>query len=380
MKKLFYLLIGLILLPSIAKADMFGPNVIAYTAVVNNPDGVDIYVCDEIESDEPAEEVSCAKSDEKVPYGTTYTIIDDNAICLNDDCTKFIYPKDLVAVDNNFKIDSKNLGEKFEATILVDMEIKKGPAIAYEGTGTIIKAGTSITATEVLFEEVQTPWFYVEYNGVKGFIDSYYEQIAFNIKDSIIIPMESKISGIYDFNTYDRVTNLTTDPIKNLEVGKKYNVKIGTFSLWSKYFYVELDGIKGKIPNFWFAIKCEPTTYKPVEDVNVYDASYEKVISKIEKGTTIVTEYCYDDTECYYEKDGIKGWIDTEEIKEETKEKTDNENLPIHETHEPNKEVKVNKPKKDYTLYICIGAGVILSITAVVTIILINKKKKNKEN
>jgi hypothetical protein len=32
--------------------------------------------------------------------------------------------------------------------------------------------------------------------------------------------------------------------------------------------------------------------------------------------------------------------------------------------------------KKDYTLYICIGIAVIISITAIVTIILINKKKK----
>ena len=63
---------------------------------------------------------------------------------------------------------------------------------------------------------------------------------------------------------------------------------------------------------------------------------------------------------------GYDNWHDNKKATEQ-EQKNDNKK-------EENKQVK---PKKDYTLYICIGAGIIVSITAIVIVILINQKKKS---
>ena len=374
MKKLFYLLIGILLLPSIVKAE--GPKTIEYKAMVSNPDGVDIYACKiEFDDDDDSEDVPCEKTGEKVPYGTIYTLTSDDYICLDDDCEKFIDPRDLTAIDE-FQITNENLGLKHDAIILNDVEIKKGPGGAYQGTGKKIKAGTKLSITEVTIKDGQTCWFYVEYDGVKGFIYSYFEDIAYDLIDTTII--------LISHDSYKIMYDYSKDVSGKLQVGVTYNVKLGKLNSWSSNYYIEAGNIKGLISTYSILFKQEPIIFELNKDINLYktglDISEDNIKDKVSKNTTITCEY-YDDEMCYYmDKDG---WIYIDEAKEssksiqlpetELKHTNDNEIGPKNNDKDASK-YKINN--KDYSLYIYVGIGIIL-VVFIITIIILEKKKKH---
>ena len=372
MKKIFYLLIGLLLLPSIVNADMASPVVVKYKLTVTNPDGVDAYKYD-------SQGENYVKTGEKIPYGT---VVESNpeyediaVLCVDEKCNSFVYVKDLVLVEKEYKIKDSEKGDKNDALALQDIVIKKGPAEVYEKTNTTIKAGTKFTAIDMVIDEGVTPWYYVEYNGTKGYVNSYGGTMAFNISEVEIITA-SKIEIL------DPITNSV---LKTIEPSTKIKTNIGSLDDWSSSLYIEYDGVKGIIDKSYIIKKEEIDEFKYETDTNIYDYVdiYEpkeeqnaKVIGTIPANTAFTSEY-YDfdyDGIIYYEKDGIKGWVinnydNWHDNKKATEQEQKNDNKK-----EENKQVK---PKKDYTLYICIGAGIIVSITAIVIVILINQKKKS---
>ncbi len=442
MKKLFILLIGLILLPSIVSADMAAPTIVKYKASVNNPDGIDIYKAVEVDEDEY--EIRYEKTEKKLAFGITIELYDegewdDGFVPIDDNDKEFVKVTELSAVDNEYKVNKRTLDNKpYDALVIKNAPIKSGPATGYKTLKTL-NAGEKIQIRDISFnpsfeegaedtwteedkkfveendnyEDEFNPWKYIEYSGVKGYITTYDDSIAYNIKDNEIVT--SSTIEIYDVNTLK--------VIKTIPVGTKLSVKTGWLNNWTNYIYIEVDGIKGYTNQYDFAIKLDKAyEFKAIKDIKVYknndiynsDGTYKNddslVVTTLKAGTTFNVEYVQEgyDFVLYYEKDNVKGFIisDTDDISseyfderfkdEEDEEDEDDEDdeddekivpeeneekQPEDEKEKPvEKEEKIIKPKSNNnTLYICIGAGIILSITAVVTIILINKKKKQKE-
>ena len=376
MKKLFYLFIGILLiLPSVAKADMAAPGILTYKAVVNNPNGIDEY---------KRGNDGDVKTGNKIPYGTTFEIEDEeyNFICIDDSCKTFVLLEDLTPVEKEYKLKDNEKGSKIDALVLTDVEIKKGPASAYESTGVKIKAGTKITVTEIITDKSETPWCYVEYNGTKGYIDSYGGTIAFNIKErEIITDAKTEIVG----------DHTTGNVIKTIDANKKLKLKIGDLDMWTSYIYVEYDGVKGFISKGFIIEKNSKENFEYENETKVYDIvdyytnldeAEAKVVTTLPANTTVTSEYYdfFNDEIVYYEKDGVKGWIYQKWEEDEIEDIAPPEEPKKEEPKEEQKKEepkKIVKNKNNYTLYICIGAGILLSLTAIIIVILINKKKKN---
>ena len=389
MKKIFYLLIGLLLLPSMVKADMASPEVIMYDASVTNPNGIPIYVL---------EDSGYVDTGKKLPYGTVIKeiheddpVVIDNELVEGAEKGKFyvVMPSDLTATKSEYKITDKELGEEFGGYLtLVDIDIKKGPAASYPSTGKKIKAGTEISMRAVkIYDSEATddddytigPWYYVEYEGTKGFVDV--------LGDTIVMGDIKEIEAI----TAAKVEILdpkTKKVIKTIEPSTKIKAKIGDLDDWNRDYYIEYDGVKGIVNSYHIVIKHiskeeKNNQYVFESDMKIYDYAFNgdevgggNVVGTLPANTAFTSYYEAEYGFVYYENDTVKGWIDSyEEVeKDQPKKEETKKQLPKKE-----KTDVVVKPKNDYTLYICIGAAAVISITAIVVIVLLNKKKKSKE-
>lgn len=397
MKKLFYLLIGILLiLPNTIKADMAAPIVIKYKAIVNNPNGVDDYDTTTVDN-----EIKWVKTGKKIPYGTIFEIDQEDVdyMCNDDYCAKY---SDLVAIEKDYKLKPDEIGEESTLRTIKETNIKSGPAQAYETIGKI-KSNETIKAKRVVAlneaEEGDTPWFYIEYNGIKGYISE--------LDDSFVIENENKTHDIMITEDTD-LLDLNKEKIKTFKTFEIINAKVYKLNDYNDYIYIESKNFKGFINSFDISIKSDVSKFKANEEIKVYEYANQykaKVIATLPKDTIFTSEYYYtyqSELFVYYEKDNIKGFAFTDEYgydeddifvlgssteennedsKEEVKEEIKEEIKPKEEeTKDDKKEEKnVIKAKKDYTLYICIGAGILVAITAIVTIILVNQKKKEPE-
>ncbi len=458
MKKIIYLILGVLLfIPTLVKADGAGPGIISYKATPKSSKGADIYRYD----GNIGEKV---KTGRKLAYGKVITITwEDEFVRVdeededNEDVVKL---SDLVPVEKNYKVNEKNLISPKEVLVIRKMEIKKGPAGGYDGTGKFIPVGAKIKIRffqyydkdEKKYLDEQSAWAYVEYNGTKGFIDTE-KNIAFDGVYTTMITAEEdgKITDVEENNIIATIKPCT-----------KFNAMIYERDTWAGGYYIEYKNIKG-ITDYFFP-KMKTITFNPTIPVKVYDGiKYNdknefdsKVITTIPKGTTFTSDYydIYDGTlKVYYEKDNIRGWIfedisdeflsDEDDLDEEDEEwwgnkalaeletrygftnpkdynivavekkDTDNSHNPITilktpikidngddeeedvegqgDTGEtPTPVDKSDAPKTDektgikkfthkipMLVYYCLGAAVIVSLTAVVTVLLVNKKKKN---
>ena len=360
MKKIFYLLIGVLLLPSMVKADLAAPAIITYEAIVNNPDGVDIYKYDNSTN-------SYVKTGEKAPYGTTYKVADDNYFCVDyTKCDLFIDAKELTPIEKNYKLDKSLLTDEIDAYVLKDIEIKKGPAITYESTNTIIKAGENIKIRGINLpghkdSYFENPWYYVEYKGVKGYISILESSITYNLENKDVI-----------FSCDVSITDpITKEELTKIKANTKVNMIVGETDPWTCEYYVEYEGYKGYTNCRTLFMKLDKEYKKQFEeDVKVYKTydghNFYDVITTIPKGISV--DITYDSPkshiEYFYEKDDVIGWI-----LEYEDQKPDEEN-----------NIKpASKPRNDkLILYICIGISVFLSFTAIVLVIIINKKLREK--
>lgn len=387
MKKIFYLLMGILLLPTIAKAETLGHIygeswasdciTIKYKAMFKG-------------------------NDNKIPYGTIYEIEDETGGTICDDNDLCVKIEDLTAVLDEYKVDSKYLDEEESILVITDTNIKSGPGIAYKTIGYINKGETikarhvnntiEVKDCEDSICYAENPWYYVEYNNIKGYIstyrNSYYHEgndTAFNIKNEELMAFED-----IEIKSFD-----TNKVIKTIKAGTIFNAKLGV--MWDDK-YIEYDGVKGYIEGYQYIGYKEKLVVKPTEETYVYnvvssDGDKMEEIATIKAGTVFETDYYVsnnnDPIYVYYEKDSIKGFVEVVDGTYHSKENiTENEviediiekNINTSEINNDNKnEIKVEKPKKDYTLYICIGAGIVVALIVLVPIILINKKKNKEE-
>ena len=422
MKKIINCLLGVILfVPIFVFADMGSPIIEEYEVVVNKSGGVYAYINDDNKY---------VKTDKIIPYGTKTEVSDfeseeDGYVSIDydeeTDTTYYVKLSDTELVDKNYKVDMSKLSSKEKGIVLKDTVIRKGPANAYESIGTI-KAGTKLDIrffvsvdedTGDTLYEIGIPFVYVEYNGKKGFITTYNSTVAY-------LEFTDGIVSFKDVDIEDPVTNKKIGVLKANELLMK---NVYRLDIWSSSYYVEYNGIKGLVNKYSFITKDnkkqEFTTNKKF---NVYDTlevdmeTYEKklkVVGTIDKNTIISSDIwddMYDECRIYYEKGNVKGWIfapnleSNNEDEENTPcygltyeiedEEEDNEDIigsddnkddiekPSEEKLNGVEEIPIqenNKENKMQIIYLCIGAALLMSLTAVVTIILINKKRKKEE-
>ena len=186
MKKIVYVLISLfVFLPLMVFADMSGPLVREYEFQVTNPNGAQVY-------DYDLDKYSgYYKLDKIVPYNYKFTVYEEDGgddYIYVDEYDGYINRKDGRSIVEKFELSEKNLKEKYDAIVIKDIEVRKGPSDGYDVIGSI-KEGTKIYVRDILiydednneyFQEEFDPWVYVEYNNMKGYINSYNGYLGFN--------------------------------------------------------------------------------------------------------------------------------------------------------------------------------------------------------
>ena len=412
MKKIIYYLFGLLLfIPNVLFADMGSPVLNEYKVTITNPNGALAYV----DKDD-----KYVKTDVIIPYGTNITVDDYELaeegyaiVTLGEEDDEIVYYvslKDTELIDKNYKVNEKELANKEKAIVLKDSVIRKGPANAYESTGVAIKAGTEIDVrffrvldddeeaqkSNKIEPDYQNIFVYVEYNGTKGFICTYGATLAFS-------RIDYEILNYGDSEIKDPVTDKVIGIVKANTIFKN---NIYLVDEWSSSYYVEYNGIKGLVLDSPYIWKNDSVKFKTTSKLNIYEKleddmqTYKnklKVVGTIEKDTTFNSEYydIYDGCRIYYKNGDLAGWIYTD-MEEESDNcvgiwyedsEEDSGNMideTSEETNSPIEIIDVASPIQEKignmeTVYICIGIAVIVCLTAVVTLILINKKKKSKE-
>ncbi len=204
---------------------------------------------------------------------------------------------------------------------------------------------------------------------------------------------------------------------KELNISK-YDEEINEYIVNDNWCYVEFNGKKGWILTDCVEEKEETiiTSYSDepnimyIEAASVYEYYSEssEIISEITEDTAVDVKYIYlgnhGDSSFYrVEYNGIKGWVKEENIlyKDEFKEKVwqreENKHLQEdefnvvfknllkeitaaeEETETETQEAQLASVSPNTIIIGCIAGAVILGLTAVVVVILINKKKKSVE-
>lgn len=392
MKKIIYLIISLfIFIPVCILADMSGPMIREYKATPKSPNGAPVYYYDD-------EKEGYVKNGEMLEFGKVITVDVEESefICIDEDCEKEVSIKDLVAVDNNYNIPENELSKEYDAIAIIDLDIKKGPASAYEGTGVTIKAGTKFKARDLGYVDDESkefssdewnPYIYVNYNGTKGFVLSYEGTVGYGGSE------QTGIASI-DLPFTDPKTGAKIDTIKANTVIK---TMIYGSDVWSGLYYLEYNGKWGTVDNSVFIVEDKNIEFTVTENLKIYDKVTindngeitGKVIGTIPKGTKFNSKF-YDSENWYmtirYENANIKGWI---YVENDDSEESDNYykglsfEWPYDDeiekpTDDNNDIVPAPKNNKMQIVYLCIGAALLISLTAVVTIILVNRKKNVK--
>lgn len=386
MKKLFYVLVGiLVFMPLVVFADMGAPMVKPYKASVSNPDGASIYEY----SESAKKEIPINK---KIPYGTVVEVSFEynNLVEVSyDDETLQISIKDIVPIEKEYNVSKSELGKETDAIILKSVEIKKGPADAYESTGTSIPKGTKIVIKYFGDDNgsVGNPWAYVEYKDVKGFINTLNASVAFSLIEE---------NTMINKNTVIKDTETKTT-LKNIKANTK--IKKNTVyqtDMWSGLYYITYDGVSGYVEEDNLSLKNHYTKYTTKNSVDLHETAdrNSKVIGSVQGGVEIVNFYdnsWNDRIAIYYEDTNQSGWIfdeydsETSAYKNLTYERL---NTPVldedetiiedetEETPEVVEEQKTNNnPRK--LVITCLVVSVCLCLTGLVCLILANKKRNS---
>ena len=403
MKKIIIYLIAIsFMFISNVKADMAAPEVMAFDVFVSNKDGAKVI------KEENTEIIKTLPYNTKIKIGYSteingkiyYSIKDESGYVLDEDVTKI---KKEVKKEEGFKLDKQYTYKVLEKNGII---MYKGPNNDYfdKVAGGIIPYGTTFK-TEIGDVEGGT-WNYVEYNGYKGWVSTY----TFNSNSS------SKEIGYQNmlaqpekqkFIVVGTSINLCEDDLKTCKsVSTKANEIIeSTYSLFitphgGTYYYFDYKGYKGWTNTDISLFSGKTTKIKLLKQTDLYDTyNKTKKIGLIKANTEIKTIAGYsvnpysEDNDLYVDYNGTRGWIhilnddyesidDSEEdyiIPDDTVDKNSETKEVEDKTKEKNIDKNVNI-KKETNKYIiaCIIGAVTLSLAGILTIILINKKKKIK--
>lgn len=404
MKKIIKcIFVSILMIPLVVLADMGAPAIGEYKAEISNPNGVMAYDYK-------------LKKDIKLEYGTVGTVVyeyenEDSTTNIEfkvNDINYSIDGKDVISIEESFDLNNKSV-EKISENIIITskdgLEIKNGPANSgFKSTGVVIPYLTKIKAS---YTVEYSPWYYIEYNGTNGWIN---------------IIGNKAVHQLGNFEFYDYKKIITTEKAKLNDykgnelttINENYELnsqEIYQSSDWDRNIYIEYNGVKGFISKDYITFKSkekitinlnsELQLYKNAE--NAYDLTKKKEILIIPKNTTLETYYYdgdYGISYAYVEYNNIKGWIifsaeeydydfDNNIINIHNLEESNNQNtneiqptttVPITTTAAINhneEEPRITNPK-DIIIY-CLLSALILSLTSLVTVVLVNKKKNRLE-
>ncbi len=255
MKKIISIMLLIMLAPMIVLADSSGPSILGYDAVVINKNGA-----------------KCADGEGGViPYNTEVFVrneYEDKADVENDICysiylkdiaplKKEVFPQDLIKV-NNVGTVLKQEKHKIIINNEAGVKLKKGPADAYGEYDNVVPVKMQFTSQYHIFmfgKNSGPTWYYVESDGYKGWIDSFYvsnysdEEIMIFDEAKLFdggsvvatIPAGTVIKGYYEGNLYYMTYNGKSGFIESDKLRKGIKSDIG-YLLTHKETKVFLNG------------------------------------------------------------------------------------------------------------------------------------------
>ena len=374
MKKRFnlLLLLFLLLIPFIAKADMSAPLVRSYEAIVIKVDGVDYY---ELNTNWSFSKKGHLDKDTKILI--EYEMTEDDVVYLSfskDGDYYYVESNDVKPLEGEVKPDSDGV-EKLDSKQIIRIEakdgvlVKKGPSVAYETVGTL-KKGTEATYR---YEISESGYIYVDVGDVKGWILTLEGAVLFYGGDYILANDIELTCGKVPANTI----------LKN----------VWYTDVWSGDVLVEYNDCKDyyhwfKDPNF--VVYGSYISGKASEEIIIYEKpNMEKQIGIIAKDTkvSLYSENYYADEYdpdvipmVYVEASDKKGWIASDENELYDVERIKDEKEEVVEVEEPKEKETDKKESKKWDtktiVIVCVVGALAFALGAIATIVLVNRKNK----
>ena len=401
--------LAILLIHTTVFADMDAPSVEPYIAIVTNVDGMPYF---KLEFDEETQK-SYLYKEGSLNYGDEVTIQYEETF--NDQLYGYFTQESLygyIKLDEvEIKATDKAKERKVDYTSPIYFKvlksdgvlIHKGPADAYETIGRPIPFGTQITAYS-FHEYGSDPWFFITYQGVEGYICELNGALGQRSKyiKSIKAPKEI---NVYATTKSSFVSGEEPEIVTTLKPNTVIASAFYDVDAWSRMYYIENGKSSGYVS--MYDITTEPVQlYKetleiPEGGLALHEYADEEspiLIDNIPEGTTFT--FIYRTSEFEYEQpgwvnisyEGKDGWIlidyehlhfnydeavEEEPEPEVVEEPVDNTVVPIEE---PTK-IEVNSTATlPQIALMCLAVGIIIALTAIVTMKLVNKKKDNGDN
>ena len=383
MKKILsVLLLAVLLIPVMVKADMGAPETISYTAVIVKEGGVDCYKTpdiSEIEAHLSKGEKGTVQYD-IIKDGKSYVLFD------GEDKTCYVLAEDVFpegdAVSPEKSDSVQKLDTPVEFKVVVDeVDVREGPSASYKSVGKLKKGyiGT--------YKYIISSHIYVEEDGLKGWIEMINKQVLTKTSSNMIAVTDVK-------------TNCGVIPA-NAIVKEKW-----TTTIWDQESVIEYNGCEDYVKSFRsheLYTLLTPMESSAYEDGKLYETGkLDKEIMTVPKDAKMSLiaesgEVGQFDV-LYVEYNGTKGWYASDSYVERMKNPTTGDPTsdptiePIIDpttepTNEPTQDVAPKDDPKDDTskskgmdtstiVIICCVSAVAIALAAVTTIVLVNKKKK----
>ena len=412
MKKLLKLLLAIIMfVPFIAKADMGAPTVRTYKAVVIKAEGITKYD-DDLRKDGTLAKDSVVEVEYEIKEkGVVYL-----SVTMEDDEDYnyfFVKAEDVVPLEKEVDpgdkmVDKLEKSIEFKVFAKDGVDVRKGPSASYEKVGHLDQGTTG----KYRYFIDESSYIYVDVAGVTGWVDQI--DAAVLTKGGPIVLAEDQDGGdacgkIPANSTFDEVW---------------YSIA------WDGVAIVDYNGCQAELS--WFknedivTLLSEPDVEKTLKEVKLYQTpTSKKVLGSIPKGekATFISDIHYEfdmgpgDMYIYAEYKGVKGWapykseyfksaeeyeeiwedeeddwedeeeedetpeiepeIEEPEEEEEKEEKGEVSEKKSHRDEDEDDEEGFELDTKDIVIMCCIGAGTFM-VGAIITIIFVNRKKKNK--
>lgn len=403
--KLIILLLLFFIMPMFVKADMSAP-MSSYKIRISNPEGAEVY---EWNNKTRLFEKTGEKIDYDLVYIVQYEQIINNEIYAHitrksiDDKGKVTYSDiKLIKLDDTRVIEIDI--EDYEKEMLKKYYVFDDTCYLYKGPSKLygkIEPEISLSVGTIIETEYYDElWAYVEYNGVKGWVYTYtfttlspYNESAGMVSISEYHPNIKSVNELTLYNNpkTEEETGVTIHPEVELNTIYTYSSEVH-----NPYYYVDYNGTKGWVKTIYEDNVIMNIAYKANQEMSLKvdnkegAALYKNPSNKnssigiIPYETKLTPTYSLNGshTEEWYQvkyNDTI-GWVNLQDVSYYNE---DNSTIPEQPTKpddvidtEVNTNQTNNSINEKIIYYVC--GAVILSLTAVVTILLVNKKKKEK--
>ena len=297
MKKLLIILLGILLFPIIAKADMGAPEILSYDIEVTKASGTILYDIDYNDDSDKLIKITDIPKDTqlKIYYETTINGEIYGNVEYNDQYG-YIKLSDTTILTKEISLNDENvtkLDKSITYTVLVDsLEVHSNPAKAFKVVGTL-KKGTTVEVKYKLYDS----WYYVEYKDLKGWVEGYDGNLGEYKNKKILIATEHELTDT--INIFDATSK------KNVIDKIPANTVIdGYYALdaWARGYYIEYNGQKGYIDLSFVGVEYKENIklfndIKAFENINdadnyIYEGTSKNSIT-IKKDEVLPTTYYY---------------------------------------------------------------------------------------